>query len=183
MLNQIWFNLYNNKLILYNWNIKNQKLIHNTKYKVNQENKIKTLYLSHTTKCITKWCYPLNWLRSYIKTGRVRSLYHLRIRKSTVNVSMGLEKLLLRMETSTKANFTTVYCTEKASSFGAMVLSTRANLLITELREMAFIDGLTEAFMKDKLRMDSGMALENTRSKKRPTKVNGFRVKNLAKAK
>jgi hypothetical protein len=87
------------------------------------------------------------------------------------------------MEISTKANFTTVYCTEKANSFGATVLSTRANLLITELPDMGFIDGLTVVFMKDKLRMDSGTALENTRSKKPPTKANGFKVKNLAKAK
>ena len=72
---------------------------------------------------------------------------------------------------------------EKASSSGAMVSSTRVNSQITELPAMAFIDGLTEAFMKARSKTDSGMGLENTRSKKPPMKANGSRVKSLAKVK
>ena len=63
---------------------------------------------------------------------------------------MGQVKSLLRTATSTKDNFTTVYCMEKASSYGAMVSNTKVNLQITELPVMVYIVGQTEVFMKVK---------------------------------
>ncbi len=59
MFNQIWFNLKNNRLILYNWNIKNEKLIHKTKYKANQENKIKNSLFIPYYKMYNKMMLPI----------------------------------------------------------------------------------------------------------------------------
>lgn len=64
------------------------------------------------------------------------------------NVSTDQVRSRLRTATSTKANFTTAYCMEKASSSGATVSSMKVNSQITESPATAFIDGLTPVFTK-----------------------------------
>lgn len=66
---------------------------------------------------------------------------------------MVLEKLLSKMVINIKANFIMDFCMEKASLPGPMVFNMKDNFLTIESQDMAFIDGLMEAFMKEMLKM------------------------------
>ena len=96
---------------------------------------------------------------------------------------MDQAKSLLRTVTSIKVNFTMVFYMEMENSFGAMESSMKVNLQITESQDTVYIDGLTEVYIKVKLKTALDMGLVNTLLNKRPIKANGSKGKNKAREK
>ena len=72
---------------------------------------------------------------------------------------------------------------EMENSFGAMESSMKVNLQITESQDMVYIVGLTEVYIKVKLKTALDMGLVNTLLNKRPIKANGSKGKNKAREK
>jgi hypothetical protein len=99
------------------------------------------------------------------------------------NVSMDMVKSLLKMEINIRENFIMVCYMEKVNLLGVMALNMKANLQIIELQVKAFIDGQIAVFMRDKLKMDCDMVLENILLNKLHMKENGSKERNQGKVK
>lgn len=70
---------------------------------------------------------------------------------------MALARSLLKMEISMKASFIMAFFMVEVNLFGLMEYSIKDNLPITELLAKVFINGPMEVFIKEKLKMASGM--------------------------
>jgi len=87
------------------------------------------------------------------------------------------------MEINIKGNSITAFSTVLGNLFGRTQFSMRVISLIIESPGQESIDGQIEASMKVRLKTAYVMVSENTLSKKRLTKANGFKEKNREKVK